>query len=121
VNSETRLAAASRLITALEPYLVKPVTEDAVEAVGVGMAALGYLGVRSAEIWSLCRRFFDHESEYMRTAPLWGLGGLSADDDLCREIDALLRRPDITGELRGGLVGTLYRIVATDPSNLDDA
>jgi hypothetical protein len=106
--------AASRLIAALEPLLAEPVTEDVVEAVQIGMAALGYLSVREPEVWNLCRRFFGHESEHMRAAPLWGLGGLSADDDLCSEIVALVRRPDTTGELRGGLMEALYRIVATD-------
>jgi hypothetical protein len=107
--------AAARLIAALEPLLTEPVTEDIVGAVQIGMAALGYLNVREAEVWDLCRRFFDHESRYMRVAPLWGLGGLSPDDDLCSEIVALLRRPDTTGELRGGLMEALYRIVATEP------
>lgn len=50
----------------------------------------------------------------MREAATYGIGGLPADDHLCAKIVALLAAPGTAGDVRGGLVDALHRVLVED-------
>lgn len=109
-----RQIAAQKLVDTLELLLVEAPTEENVDDVSTSMYALGSLRVSSPQARRLCLRFLRHESEGMRIAATYGIGGLPVDAQACTEIVAILSTLEVTGRVRGGLVDALHRVLASD-------
>lgn len=118
LTPQWRRDTAERLIATLAGYVGREPNEDDDDAVSAGMQALGRLRVSSPDAWDLCLRFMRHESTNMRMCATYGIGGLPADEQVCAKVVEILNTPDGVGDIRGGLVDALDRILTSDQPSL---